>query len=149
MLKQTRFILSAALLFCHQLSCAETVMNKCTDGKTITYTDKPCEKLGLTGAGPIQDTVTIMPASPLRYIKKEAPEAEPAVPSAAKEGEAYQCTNFYGVVSFSSKPCTEASFVPQLKAYVPAQQQAVSQSQACEKISADANLKSRSNLSCP
>ena len=40
---------------------AETILNKCTDGKLITYTDKPCGKLGLTDAGPIKNTVTIVP----------------------------------------------------------------------------------------
>lgn len=40
---------------------AASILKKCTDGKQITYTDKPCEKLGLKDAGPIKDTVTIVP----------------------------------------------------------------------------------------
>jgi hypothetical protein len=61
---------------------AESILNKCTDGKQITYTDKPCEKLGLKGAGPIKDTVTIVtvsskPEVPLnKSHEDDAPKAE-------------------------------------------------------------------------
>ena len=43
---------------------AESVTNKCTDGKQITYANLPCEKLGLKPAGPIKDGVTVVPAAP-------------------------------------------------------------------------------------
>jgi len=39
-------------------------MHKCTDGRQITYTSEPCEKTGLTSAGPIKDAVTVMPLIP-------------------------------------------------------------------------------------
>jgi hypothetical protein len=39
-------------------------MNKCTDGKQMTYTREPCEKLGLNTAGPIKDAVTVVPVAP-------------------------------------------------------------------------------------
>ena len=51
-------------------SYAETVLNKCTDGKQITYTDKPCEKLGLTGAGPISNSVTETLAAPATQVRQ-------------------------------------------------------------------------------
>jgi hypothetical protein len=35
-------------------------MNKCTDGRQITYTNEPCEKMGLNSAGPIKDAVTVV-----------------------------------------------------------------------------------------
>ena len=43
---------------------AEARMNKCTDGRQITYTTEPCEKTGLSSAGPIKDAVTVMPIVP-------------------------------------------------------------------------------------
>ncbi|MBI5626940.1 MAG: hypothetical protein HY935_07075 [Nitrosomonadales bacterium] len=56
--------LSIALFFCLPISNAEAGMNKCTDGRQITYTNEPCEKTGLTSAGPIKDAVTVMPLIP-------------------------------------------------------------------------------------
>lgn len=53
--------LSVAVLFFCPMSGAEAVMNKCTDGRQITYTNEPCEKMGLNSAGPIKDAVTVMP----------------------------------------------------------------------------------------
>jgi len=47
-------------------------MNKCTDGKQITYTNEPCEKTGLNSAGPIKDAVTVMPVAP--KLQKESSE---------------------------------------------------------------------------
>lgn len=64
MLKPAHFGLSIALFFCIPIPNAEAGMNKCTDGSQITYTNEPCEKTGLTSAGPIKDAVTVMPLIP-------------------------------------------------------------------------------------
>jgi len=64
MLKRAPLGLSVALLFCYPVSNAEAGMNKCTDGRRITYTTEPCEKAGLNSAGPIKDAVTVMPIAP-------------------------------------------------------------------------------------
>ena len=58
--------LSLAIFFCFPMHDAEAGLNKCTDGKQITYTTEPCEKTGLTYAGPIKDAVTVMPIAPKR-----------------------------------------------------------------------------------
>lgn len=58
-----RFGLPLAIFFCLPIPDAEAGLNKCTDGKRITYTTEPCEKTGLTSAGPIKDAVTVMPAT--------------------------------------------------------------------------------------
>jgi hypothetical protein len=153
MVTKARFALPIALFFCHQLSCADTILNKCTDGKEITYTDKPCEKLGLDNAGPIsRETVTIVPATRIPQMPQKSGDKQAAdqpESQVAAEAEVYQCTNYFGAISFSDSPCTGAAFVPQLKAYVPARQQTVSRAQACEKINADPEIKSLSSLSCP
>jgi hypothetical protein len=47
---------------------AETILNKCTDGIQITYTDKPCEKLGLKDGGTIKNTVTIISTTPIFQV---------------------------------------------------------------------------------
>ena len=50
---------------------------KCTDGKAITYSNTPCEKLDLKSSGVVSDKVSIMPGLP----------AEPATrPAADKAG---------------------------------------------------------------
>lgn len=59
--------LPIALFLCYPVSNAEAV-NKCTDGRQITYTNEPCEKTGLTSAGPIKDAVTVMPLIPKNQI---------------------------------------------------------------------------------
>jgi len=64
MLRPAHLGLSLALFFCFPIANAEAGMNKCTDGKQITYTNEPCEKLGLTSAGPIKEGVTVMPFVP-------------------------------------------------------------------------------------
>jgi hypothetical protein len=64
MLKRSHIGLSIALLVCYPMSNAEATMNKCTDGRQITYTNEPCEKMGLNSAGPIKDAVTVMPLIP-------------------------------------------------------------------------------------
>jgi len=56
--------LTLAILFSYPAPDAEAAMNKCTDGKQITYTNEPCEKTGLKPAGPIKDAVTVMPLVP-------------------------------------------------------------------------------------
>lgn len=143
-----------AMLLAGFLPSVHAAINKCTDGESITYTDKPCEKLGLKDAGPLKDTVTYthaMPvpaAAPAPKASGQGGAADTAQEPAAPDANVYQCTNYYGVVSFSGSPCTESSFVPQLKTYVPAQQQTVTKGVACEKIGADADLKARSSISC-
>lgn len=74
MLRPAHLGLSIALLICLPVSSAEAAMNKCTDGIQITYTNEPCEKLGLKSAGPIKDAVTIMPAA---SKPKEEPSEKP------------------------------------------------------------------------
>ncbi len=72
MLKPAHLGLSIALLFCHSMPNAEASLNKCTDGKQITYTTEPCEKTGLSSAGPIKDAVTVVPILP--KPQKDSPE---------------------------------------------------------------------------
>ena len=64
MSRTARLGLSVAVLFFCPMSSAEAVVNKCTDGRQITYTTEPCEKMGLNSAGPIKDAVTVMPLAP-------------------------------------------------------------------------------------
>src|SRR5574340_123549 len=64
MLRPAHLGLSIALFFCYPIASAEAAMNKCTDGRQLTYTNEPCEKMGLSSAGPIKDAVTVMPAVP-------------------------------------------------------------------------------------
>jgi len=146
----TYFGLSIALLFCYQISYAESNMNKCTDGKQITYTDKPCEKLGLKDAGPLNTTVTIVPATPIpASIKAKAPQSKPheEAASAVAESDIYQCTTANNLVSYSSSPCPKTSLLPQ-GFYAPIQQETMSRKLACEKIAANPDANS-GGLSCP
>ena len=64
MFKRAHLGLYIAIFFCYPISSVEAAMNKCTDGKQITYTTEPCEKAGLNSAGPIKDAVTVMPLIP-------------------------------------------------------------------------------------
>jgi hypothetical protein len=147
--RKARFALPVALFFFHPLAYADAMLNKCTDGKEITYTDKTCEKLGLTNAGPInRETVTIVPATRISPMP-HAMEDTQAASAATADADVYQCTNYFGVISFSGSPCKEVSFVPPLKTYVPATQMTVSHKVACEAINSDPDIKSRSSLSCP
>lgn len=57
-------VISVVLFFFAPTFSAEARMNKCTDGKQITYTTEPCENTGLKPAGPIKDAVTVMPLMP-------------------------------------------------------------------------------------
>jgi hypothetical protein len=52
------------MLFGCTISDAQAGLNKCTDGKQITYTTEPCEEAGLSSAGPIKNAVTVMPLLP-------------------------------------------------------------------------------------
>ena len=147
-------VLAITLFFCCQLACAESTMNKCTDGTEITYTDKPCEKLGLKNAGPIKYTVTITPASPISDVpQNKVHEMDGAVNNApvpsVVDSDIYQCTAYFGVVSFSSEPCPKFSFIPQLGYNKPVQQQKVSLKSACEKISANPGSRILGGISCP
>jgi hypothetical protein len=150
MFRLTHFILSVALFFYYQISYAESIMNKCTDGKQITYTDKPCGKLGLTDAGPLKTTVTIIPSSPIPASPKPAvpqnKSHENDVPAA--DSDVYQCTTSNGLVSYSSNPCPKSSLLPQ-GYYAPIQQQTISRSMACEKVGVNPNANPGGNLSCP
>ena len=154
MIKPTYLVLSIALFCCYQPSRAESIMNKCTDGTEITYTDKPCEKLGLKSAGPIKNTVTITPALPIPQVprnkihKKDVSETETPASSVLVDNDVYQCTTYNGVVSFSSNPCPEFAYVPQFGFNKPVQQQVISRKLACEKISANPKANFVSNLSC-
>lgn len=47
---------------------AQTVF-KCLEGRSITYSNTPCEKLGLKQGGEIQDRVTTIPATKLAPAK--------------------------------------------------------------------------------
>ena len=148
------FCLSIGLFFWYQLSCAETIMNKCTDGREITYTDKPCEKLGLTSAGPLNYSVTIIPAIPVPKAPRDKVKAKdiaaPEAPaSSVVESDAYKCTTYYGVVSYSSSPCPASSYVVQLRSNRPVQQQSISRKAACENISANPEASSGNSVSCP
>ncbi len=72
MLKSAHLGLFAVLFFCYSIADADASMNKCTDGKQMTYTNEPCEKTGLNAAGPIKDSVTVVPAATVS--KKESSE---------------------------------------------------------------------------
>lgn len=72
MFKSAHLGLLVAILFCFSIADADASMNKCTDGKQITYTTEPCEKTGLVVVGPIKESVSVVPAAPVP--KKELPE---------------------------------------------------------------------------
>jgi hypothetical protein len=59
-------------------AAAQTVF-KCMDGRSVTYSNTPCEKLGLKTVGEVADRVTTLPAI------RPAPAAAKA-PSAAAPG---------------------------------------------------------------
>jgi hypothetical protein len=62
MLKPSHLGLSLALFLCHPPAHAESATNKCTDGNEITYSNLPCEKLGLKTIGPVKNAITVVPA---------------------------------------------------------------------------------------
>jgi hypothetical protein len=154
MFNRIHLFLFIALIFSSQLNYADSVMNKCTDGREITYTDKPCEKLGLTSAGPLNYSVTIIPAIPVPKAPRDKVKAKdiaaPEAPaSSVVESDAYKCTTYYGVVSYSSSPCPASSYVVQLRSNRPVQQQSISRKAACENISANPEASSGNSVSCP
>ena len=55
-----RLTLIVALL-CPVAAGAQT-MYKCLDGRAVTYSNTPCEKLGLKKAGEVADRVTTLPS---------------------------------------------------------------------------------------
>jgi len=63
MMKHALAGLFITVLLSYPVSQAEASMNKCTDGRQTTYTNEPCEKLGLNSAGPIKYMVTIVPVA--------------------------------------------------------------------------------------
>lgn len=63
MFRPSHLGLSCVLFFCYLLAHAESATNKCTDGKTVTYANMPCEKLGLKSIGPVKNTITVVPAT--------------------------------------------------------------------------------------
>lgn len=127
-------------------------MNKCTDGKQLTYTDKACEKLGLKDAGTINPTVTIVPAFQIPApAKREAPQnksRESNVSPSAPDSEAYQCTTHNGAVSYSNTPCPKFSLLAE-GVFAPVQQEVISKKQACDKVGAEGDANSAGSLSCP
>jgi hypothetical protein len=64
-------------------------MNKCTNGKQITYTSEPCEKLGLQTAGPIKDAVTVVPVAPRPRQTPSALRQTPPKDSDEDTGDAH------------------------------------------------------------
>lgn len=72
MLKYLKLL--AGLVLCLSVSPAGAAAYKCTDGKNITYATQPCDELGLTSAGTVKDTVTVMPATPVEKSSEKASE---------------------------------------------------------------------------
>jgi hypothetical protein len=68
------FKLLAGLVLCLSISPASAAAYKCTDGKNITYATQPCDELGLTSAGTVKNTVSVMPATPVEKPAEKAPE---------------------------------------------------------------------------
>ena len=60
-------------------------MFKCLDGKSVTYSNTPCEKLGLKKAGEVADRVTTLPS--LAPAAAKAPATKPAQPGTVPGNE--------------------------------------------------------------
>lgn len=58
-----RICLAALLVLVGPGTAAAQGIVKCLDGKTVTYSNTPCEKLGLKPAGEVKDRVTTLPMS--------------------------------------------------------------------------------------
>ena len=59
---------------------------KCLEGRSITYSSTPCEKLGLKQGGEIQDRVTTMPAPKLAPAKEgRGPGKKPSTAKSAND----------------------------------------------------------------
>ena len=61
---------------------AQTEVYKCGDGKSITYSSTPCEKLGLTSAGAVRDRMTVINNSPPAAKQDASKGQEAAKPQA-------------------------------------------------------------------
>lgn len=74
MLKHLKLL--AGLVLFLSVYPASAAAYKCTDmkGKNITYATQPCDELGLTSAGTVKDTVTVMPATPVEKPSEKASE---------------------------------------------------------------------------
>ena len=70
-----RAVCMAGLVLLPGTGVGDTVY-KCTDGKTVTYSNTPCEKLDLKSNGVVADKVSVMPGPPA------APAARPAADKA-------------------------------------------------------------------
>ena len=70
-----RAVCMAGLVLLPGTGFGDTVY-KCTDGKTVTYSNTTCEKLDLKSNGVVADKVSIMPGPPV------APAARPAADKA-------------------------------------------------------------------
>ena len=57
---------------------------KCSDGKAVTYSNTPCDKLGLNSSGVVADKVSVMPGGTPDAAKAAAAKAAPE--GAAKSG---------------------------------------------------------------
>lgn len=68
-------------LLLHSLAGIGDTVYKCTDGKTVTYSNTPCEKLDLKSNGVVPDKVSVMPGS------SPEPAARPAAAKAAGKAE--------------------------------------------------------------
>ena len=53
-------------------------MYKCLDGRSVTYSNTPCEKLGLKKAGEVADRVTTLPSPAPAAAAAKAPAAKSA-----------------------------------------------------------------------
>ena len=80
-----RAVCIAGLLLLPGIGVADTVY-KCTDGKAVTYSNTPCEKLDLKSNGVVPDKVSVMPGLPAD--KAGAKSAEKAADKAAGKAPA-------------------------------------------------------------
>lgn len=74
------------LLFCVAAllpgAVSAQTMFKCLDGTAVTYSNTPCEKLGLQSGGTVADRVTVLPTVKPPAAREKAPSA--AGPGTAK-----------------------------------------------------------------
>lgn len=70
----------------HPVSGWGDTVYKCSDGKAVTYSNTPCDKLGLNSSGVVPDKVSVMPGGVPEAAKAAAAKAAPE--SAAKSGAA-------------------------------------------------------------
>jgi hypothetical protein len=60
---------------------------KCLDGKAVTYSNTPCDKLGLKPAGEVRDRVTTLPMGVPQVAAKGGPAKGPAATANAAAGK--------------------------------------------------------------